>query len=85
MITLTCEIQCLVYLIQDFKVPFERPSLLYYDNDSKRYIVTNTVFHGYTKHIEINCHIVREIEEGFYPSISYFSGSFSWFLIEEVL
>jgi len=60
MTTITCEIQWLVYLLQDLKVPFEQPSLLYCDNDSARYIAANLVFHERTKHIEIDCHIVRE-------------------------
>ena len=58
--TITCEIQWLVYLLQDLKIPFEQPSLLYCDNDSARYIAANPVFYERTKHIEINCHIVRE-------------------------
>ena len=60
MTTFTCEIQWLTYLLQDFKVPFEQPSLLYCDNDSARYIAANPVFHERTKHIEIDCHAVRE-------------------------
>jgi len=54
------EIQWLVYLLQDLIVLFEQPSLLYRHNDSTRYITTNTMFHERTKHIEIDCHIVRE-------------------------
>jgi len=42
------------------KVPFEPPSLLYYGNDSTRYIAINSVFHECTKNIEIYCHIVRK-------------------------
>jgi len=60
MTTVTCEIQWLVYLLQDLQVPFEQPSLLCCDNDLARYIATNPVFHERTKHIEINCHIVIE-------------------------
>ena len=60
MTTITCEIQWLTFLLQDFKVPFEQPSLLYCDNDSARYIATNPVFHECTKHIDIDCHVVRE-------------------------
>jgi len=60
MTTLTCEIQWLTYLLQDFKVSFEQPSLLYCDSDSTRYIAANLVFHECTKHIEIDCHVVRE-------------------------
>ena len=37
MAIVTCEIQWLTYLLQDFKVLFEQPSLLYCDNDSTRY------------------------------------------------
>ena len=60
MTTVTCEIQWLVYLLQDLKVLFEQPSFLYCDNDSARYIESNPVFHERGKHIEIDCHIVRE-------------------------
>jgi len=60
MATVTCEIEWLVYLLQDLKVPFEQPSLLYCDNDSAKYIAANPVFHERTKHIEIDYHIVRE-------------------------
>ena len=58
--TVICEIQWLVYLFKDFKVPFEQSSLLYCDNDSARYITANPVFHERTKHIEIDCDIVRK-------------------------
>jgi len=60
MATVTCKIQLLTYLFQDFKVPFEQPSLLYCDNDSPRYIAANPVFSRAYEHIEIGCHVVRE-------------------------
>ena len=60
MTTVTCEIQWLTYLLQDFKVPFEQSSLLYCDNDSAKYIPANPVFQERTKHIEIDCHVVRK-------------------------
>ena len=60
MTTVTCEIQWLTYLLQDFKVPFEQPSLLYFENDSSRYIAAILVFNERTKYIEIDCHVVRE-------------------------
>jgi len=52
MTIVTCEIQWLTYLLQDFKVPFDQPSLLYCDINSTRYIATNATFHERTKHIE---------------------------------
>jgi len=45
MTIVTCKIQWLVYLLQDLKVPFDQPFILYCDNDSIRYIATNLVFH----------------------------------------
>jgi len=71
MTTVTCEIQWLVYLFQDLNVPFEQPSLLCCDNDSARYIAANPVFHERTKHIEIDCHIVREkLKKGIFHLLS---------------
>ena len=60
MATVTCEIQWLVYLLQDFKIYFEQSSHFNCDNDSVRHIVENLVFHERTKHVEIDCHIVRQ-------------------------
>ncbi|XP_019434682.1 PREDICTED: uncharacterized protein LOC109341272 [Lupinus angustifolius] len=56
----SCEIQWLTYLLENFKVHFIQPALLYCDNDSARYIDANSIFHERTKHIDIDCHVVRE-------------------------
>ncbi|XP_020223438.1 uncharacterized protein LOC109805679 [Cajanus cajan] len=56
----TCELQWLTYLLQDIHVPFVQPAILYCDNQSAIQIASNQVFHERTKHIEIDCHIVRE-------------------------
>ena len=55
----TCELQWLTYLLQDFRITFIKPATLYCDNQSAIQIATNPVFHERTKHIEIDCHIVR--------------------------
>jgi len=60
MATTVCEIQWLTYLLQDFNLQFHTPALLYCDSQSARHIVANTSFHEQTKHIELDCHIVRE-------------------------
>ena len=56
----TCELQWLLYLIKDLDVQCIKPHVLYCDNQSAIYIAANLVFHERTKHLEIDCHIVRE-------------------------
>ncbi|XP_019414581.1 PREDICTED: uncharacterized protein LOC109326345 [Lupinus angustifolius] len=56
----SCEIQWLIYLLNDFQVLYKHPALLYCDNNSARYIAANAVFHECTKHVEIDCHVIRE-------------------------
>jgi ATP sulfurylase len=56
----TCELQRLIYLLQDLKISCTRLPVLFCDNQSALHIATNPVFHERTKHLEIDCHIVRE-------------------------
>ena len=56
----TCELQWLTFLLQDFRATFTQPATLYCDYQSAIQIATNPVFHERTKHIEIDCHIVRQ-------------------------
>lgn len=55
-----CELQWISYLLKDFSI-FPHLSIpLYCDNQSAIYISENDVFHDKTKHLEIDCHIVRD-------------------------
>lgn len=55
-----CELQQLTYLLRDLCLSFITPALLYCDSQSARHVATNFSFHERTKHIDIDCHVVRE-------------------------
>jgi hypothetical protein len=42
------------------KIPCTEPMRMYCDNQAVRHIALNPVFHERTKHIEVDCHFVRE-------------------------
>lgn len=56
----TCKITWVFGLLGDLKVQVRGPVHLYCDNKVANDIATNPVFHERMKHIEINCHFVRE-------------------------
>ncbi|KAK2413561.1 putative mitochondrial protein [Trifolium repens] len=58
--SLTCELQWLMYLFKDLHISFSSPASVYCDNKSAIYLAHNPTFHERTKHIEIDCHIIRE-------------------------
>ncbi|KAK8921731.1 hypothetical protein KSP39_PZI020888 [Platanthera zijinensis] len=63
--SLTCEIQWLHYLLTDLKVFSSTPTNVYCDSKSAIYLAHNPSFHERTKHIDLDCHVIREkIEKG---------------------
>jgi hypothetical protein len=60
----TCELQWLSYLLADLQVHTDKPPALYCDSQSALHIASNPVFHERTKHLDIDCHIVREKLQG---------------------
>lgn len=62
---LTAELARLTRLFDEFNVPNMQPISVKCDSQAAIYIAKNPVFHERTKHIEIDCHFVREkLQEG---------------------
>lgn len=57
---ITCELIWLKQLLKYFHIYHHDVALLFYDNDATIKISTNPTFHERTKHIELDCHFVRD-------------------------
>ena len=55
-----CEIMWLHQLLVEVGIKNSIPAKLWYDNHAALHIASNLVFHERTKHIEIDCHFVRD-------------------------
>ena len=60
MASTTCELIWLKGLLCDLGVSSPYPMSLFCDNHAAMHIVSNPVFHERTKHIEVDCHYIRE-------------------------
>ncbi|CAM8938019.1 unnamed protein product [Rhodiola kirilowii] len=60
MASITCELKWLKQLLGELGVQHKEGMRLYCDSKSALYIAQNPVFHERTKHIEADCHFVRD-------------------------
>jgi len=66
MASCVCELLWVSYLLHDLGVIFQKPIPFFCDNKAALHIASNPVFHERTKHIDIDCHLVRQrYKEGF--------------------
>jgi len=60
MASATCELVWLKQLLRELQFGDVNPMTLICDNQAALHISSNLVFHERTKHIEIDCHFIRE-------------------------
>ena len=59
------EVVWLIGMYKELKIELELPIRLFFDSKAALQIVANPIYHERTKHIEIDCHFIREkIQEG---------------------
>ncbi|CAM8956843.1 unnamed protein product [Rhodiola kirilowii] len=62
----SCELVWLTRLLSDFQVQIPLPITLHCDSNAALHIARNPVFHERTKHVELDCHVVRQhVSSGF--------------------
>lgn len=62
-----CELKWITYILKDFQIAAPLSILLHCDNKVTQHIAANPVFHKFTKHLDINCYIVRDqVKVGFF-------------------
>ncbi|RVW76712.1 Retrovirus-related Pol polyprotein from transposon RE2 [Vitis vinifera] len=60
MVLATCELIWLKHLLQELRFGKDEQMKLICDNQAALHIASNPVFHERTKHIEVDCHFIRE-------------------------
>ncbi|KHN12430.1 Copia protein, partial [Glycine soja] len=53
------ELKCLKVLLHSLGISHSQPMRLHCDSQTALHIVRNPIFHERTKHIEVDCHFIR--------------------------
>lgn len=60
--------------VEGFNIPLQLPSKLHCDSQATLHISQNFIFHEWTKHLEIDCYMVRDkYKEGFVQPVHIFT------------
>jgi hypothetical protein len=54
------ELTWIKQVLADLNIEIKEPMKMYCDNQAAIHITANPIFHERTKHIEVDCHFVRE-------------------------
>ncbi|XP_020979247.1 uncharacterized protein LOC107642837 [Arachis ipaensis] len=56
----TYELQWLINMLHFLQIPTDRTPIFFCDNQSALHIAANPIFHERIKHLEVDCHVVRQ-------------------------
>ncbi|KAL0355082.1 UNVERIFIED_CONTAM: hypothetical protein Sradi_3955100 [Sesamum radiatum] len=71
--TAVCELLWINYLLTEVQVPISLPIPFWCDNKAAIHITENPVFQERTKHLDIDCHLVRDqFKRGFITPLHIF-------------
>lgn len=56
------------FFLTEFGVPVKIPMPMHYNKQTTIFIASNPVFYEKTKHIEVDCHYVRDSHERNHPN-----------------
>lgn len=60
-----CELKWIIQLMQSLDIRQLAPTSMYCDNQAALHIAANPVFHERTKHVEVDCHFIRDaVQDG---------------------